>query len=392
MSSNVTPHGGHLVDRFVTDSQASFPTSHIERVILDDIGESDLVQIATGAFSPLTGFMGEEDYRSVVLNMRLANGIIWPLPVTLPISREQAKRIAVGDAVLLVDRESIPRAWMEVTSIFQTDLQSDVYAIYLTQDTGHPGVRRTFERGPIFLGGPIHVFSTANPPHDFTQYIHTPKAARDFFQHRGWKTVVGFQTRNPIHRAHEYLQKCALEISDGLFIHPLVGPTKADDIPADLRMRAYEIVISHYYPINRVALGVFTAAMRYAGPREAILHALVRKNYGCTHFIVGRDHAGVGSYYGTYDAQKIFAKFSADEIGITPLFFDHAFYCKACGGMATEKTCPHDEHTRLFLSGTKVRAMLQAGVEPPVEFTRPETARILMEYYTRGNFSKAAEK
>ncbi|MCY0894196.1 MAG: sulfate adenylyltransferase [Acidibacillus sp.] len=386
----LSPHGGVLVHRRIGPYTDESYSNNLQRVIIDDVAISDLEQIGMGAFSPLVGFMDEMDYHSVVTQMRLANGIVWPLPIALPISADQAQLITLGETVLLIDEHGTPHATMVVTSKYQVNLNHVVNHLYQTNDSAHPGVMRTLERGSVHLGGPVSVFTTTTQDH-YASYLRTPQETRQLFEKKGWKTIVGFQTRNPIHRAHEYIQKCALETMDGLFIHPLVGPTKADDVPAPLRMRAYETVIEHYYPTNRVALGIFTAAMRYAGPREAILHALVRKNFGCTHFIVGRDHAGVGNYYGTYDAQKIFSLFTPEEIGISPMFFDHAFYCKECGGMATEKTCPHDEKAHVFLSGTKVRTMLKAGIVPPEEFTRRETARVLMEFYEEAVLPIASE-
>ncbi|MCI0184831.1 sulfate adenylyltransferase [Sulfoacidibacillus ferrooxidans] len=383
----LSPHGGVLVHRRIGPYTDESCSNNLQRVIIDDVAISDLEQMGMGAFSPLVGFMDDMDYHSVVTQMRLANGIVWPLPIALPISADQAQLITLGETVLLIDEHGTPHATMVVTSKYQVNLNHVVNHLYQTNDFAHPGVMRTLERGSVHLGGPVSVFTTSTQDR-YASYLRTPQETRQLFEKKGWKTIVGFQTRNPIHRAHEYIQKCALETMDGLFIHPLVGPTKADDVPAPLRMRAYETVIEHYYPTNRVALGIFTAAMRYAGPREAILHALVRKNFGCTHFIVGRDHAGVGNYYGTYDAQKIFSLFTPEEIGISPMFFDHAFYCKECGGMATEKTCPHDEKAHVFLSGTKVRTMLTAGIVPPEECTRRETARVLMEFYEETSASK----
>jgi sulfate adenylyltransferase len=340
---------------------------------------SDLEMIAVGAFSPLTGFMTSADYISVVEYMHLAGGLPWSLPVTLSVSTEDAKAYE-GKQVTLADEEGNLLALMDVEEAFEYDKQEEARKAYRTDEEAHPGVAAVYAQGDMLIGGPIRLFQRQQHS-EFLQHRRDPKETRAAFEERGWKTIVGFQTRNPVHRAHEYIQKVAMETVDALLLHPLVGATKDDDIPAPVRMACYEALLKGYYPDNRVLLSVFPAAMRYAGPREAIFHAIVRKNYGCSHFIVGRDHAGVGSYYGTYDAQKIFGEFAPDELGITPMFFENSFFCLTCGSMATAKTCPHPEDDRVSLSGTRVREMLAEGQMPPPEFSRPEVAHILMDAY-----------
>jgi ATP sulfurylase len=346
------------------------------------MGLSDLELVATGALSPLTGFMGRADYERCVAEMRLTSGVVFPVPVTLAVDQDVADRIAEGQEVTLCEGERV-LAVMEVTEKYpypREVKEREAQEVYRTTEEAHPGVARLYRRGDVLLGGDVWLVDWPDAVRtEFPELRHTPAQTRRMFVRRGWRSVVGFQTRNPIHRAHEYLQKTALEIVDGLFVHPLVGETKKDDIPADVRIESYEAILRDYYPAERVLLGVFPAAMRYAGPREAIFHALARKNYGCTHFIVGRDHAGVGDYYGTYDAQNIFDQFSPQEIGIIPLKFEHAFYCRKCGGVVSGKTCPHGPEERIFLSGTQVREMLERGEMLPEEFTRPEVARVLLK-------------
>jgi len=372
----IAPHGGHLVNRIASEAeQAEFlaQADKLPRLQLDKRAESDLVMIAIGGFSPLQGFMEQHDYERVVDEMRLASGLPWSLPVTLPVSSEQAESLHEGTWIRLDDQNGQFVGVLELTQKFRYSKAHEAENVYRTAEDKHPGVAVIYGQGEVNLAGPIWLLERQPHP-QFPKYQIDPAESRRQFAERGWKTVVGFQTRNPIHRAHEYIQKCALETVDGLFLHPLVGATKSDDIPADVRMRCYEIMMERYFPQNRVILAINPSAMRYAGPREAIFHALIRKNYGCTHFIVGRDHAGVGDYYGTYDAQLIFDEFEPAELGITPMKFEHAFYCKRTEQMATAKTSPSAPEERIHLSGTKVRAMLRQGELPPPQFSRPEVA------------------
>ncbi|OCQ97320.1 sulfate adenylyltransferase [Nostoc sp. MBR 210] len=372
----IAPHGGELVNRIATPEQKEEFLSKAEflpRVQLDERAVSDLEMIAIGAFSPLTGFMNQSDYDRVVTEMRLANGLVWSIPITLSVTEEVADPLKEGDYIRLDNPQGEYIGVLQLTQKYHYDKTREAVNVYRTDDAKHPGVQVVYNQGSINLAGDIWLLQRDPHPY-FPSYQIDPAASRQLFKEKGWKTIVGFQTRNPIHRAHEYIQKCALETVDGLFLHPLVGATKEDDIQADVRMRCYEILLEHYYPLDRVILAINPAAMRYAGPREAIFHALVRKNYGCTHFIVGRDHAGVGDYYGTYDAQYIFDEFEPSEIGIVPMKFEHAFYCTRTKQMATTKTSPSRPEERIHLSGTKVREMLRRGELPPPEFSRPEVA------------------
>jgi sulfate adenylyltransferase len=378
----IQPHGGALVNREVKGrerDQLMRALSGLPRLQLNARQISELLLIATGAYSPLEGFMGEADYREVVSSMRLANGLAWPMPITLAVSSDDAARLQIKKDVALY-QDHLLLGVLHLEQKYTYDKAREAELVFRTTDLAHPGVQALYNQGDWLLGGRI---SLVNRPDDlsFPEYRKDPGETRQLFIDRGWRRVVAFQTRNPVHRAHEYIQKCAMEIADGLLLHPLVGETKSDDVPADVRMRSYEKILAHYYPISRTVLAVMPAAMRYAGPREAVFHALIRKNYGCSHFIVGRDHAGVGNYYGTYDAHYIFDEFEPHELGITPLFFDHTFYCKTCGAMASSKTCPHEQSQHVTLSGTKVRELLSAGQLPPVEFSRPEVAQVLIEAY-----------
>jgi sulfate adenylyltransferase len=372
--SLITPLGSKLINRVKNLDPKDFV--HLPTLELSDRNYADLELIATGVYSPLTGFVGSKDHASIVENLRLANGLPWSIPITLGVSSKAAKNFT---GKVLLSYRNAPVGLLEVSEQYTPDKQKEAFEVYRTTDEKHPGVAALLEQGEVNLAGDITLFEVSRG--DYPEHHYTPLETREQFAKKGWKTVVAFQTRNPIHRAHEYLHKVALETIDGLFLNPLVGSTKSDDVPASTRVKAYEVLLESYYPASRVLFGVYPAAMRYAGPREAILHAISRRNYGCTHFIVGRDHAGVGTYYGTYDAQEIFNTYSKEELGIEIIKFEHTFYCRTCGSLVSSRTCPHDSSHHLILSGTKVREKLTAGEELPVEFTRKEVAEVLRAAY-----------
>jgi len=389
MRGLIPPHGGALSERLVTGPKADAlkkEAAGLKKIRLSAKQSCDLEMIGVGAFSPLKGFMGSRDFASVCKDMKLSSGDIWPIPILLSVNKAEAPR--VGERVALWAKapstgQEVLQAVMTVEEVYPHDKALEIPKVFRTEDAAHPGVAQVQAEGDTCLAGPVEVVEMCidpKGPEAFMDHRKTPAQVRKMFEERKWRTIAAFQTRNPIHRAHEYLCKCAQEICDGLLIHPLVGETKEGDIPASVRMRCYKVLIDNYFVPERTLLTVMPAAMRYAGPREAILHAIVRKNYGCTHFIVGRDHAGVGTYYGTYEAQEIFEEVDMNNLKIQPLKFEHAAFSKRAQGMVSPKTFPKIEGDQVFLSGTKVRDMLAAGERPPGEFSRPEVADVLIEW------------
>ena len=353
----------------------------LPKVRLNSREASDLIMLAMGAFSPLKGFMYEADYHSVIERMRLGNGLLWPIPVTLSTTKEEADKIKEGGRIALLNSDGGEIiASMLVEEKYVYDKSVEARQVFGTDDDRHPGVNKIYEQGDVYLGGRMKVFSEGDYPGRFPEFAR-PEETRAIFAEKGWATIAAFQTRNPMHRSHEYLTKIALEVCDGLLIHPIVGRLKAGDIPAEVRMKCYETLIENYYPRDRVVLKVYPMEMRYAGPREAILHAIIRQNFGCSHLIVGRDHAGVGDYYGPFDAQRIFDELNPGDLHIRPLKLDVTFWCNKCNSMASPKTCPHPDDDHLLVSGTKLREMLVSGERPPEEFSRKEVIDILTKYY-----------
>jgi sulfate adenylyltransferase len=389
MSKLVLPHGGRLNQLLMEGKECTEEMVRAKTmpcVRLSSRETSDLIMMAIGAFSPLIGFMGEDDYRNVVQDMRLADRTLWPIPITLSVTSEEADSIRIGSEISLIDDESNElMGSMKIEEKFMYDKKAEAKHVFKTEDEAHPGVAKLYNQQDILLSGPVKAFSEGPYPKLYGDHYGRPAITRAIFEDKGWITIAAFQTRNPIHRSHEYCTKIALEVCDGILIHPLVGKLKADDIPADIRMKCYEVLLKNYYPEDRVVLKVYPMEMRYAGPREAILHAIFRQNYGCSHLIVGRDHAGVGSYYGPFDAQTIFDDIDDEDLHLKPLKIDWTFWCYKCDGMASMKTCPHPKEDRVLISGTKLREMLANGQMPPKEFSRPEVIQILMNYYSKLN-------
>ncbi len=385
MSTLVPPHGGKLLPLLLEGDAKKAElekAGNLPQIRISSRETSDLIMMAMGAFSPLTGFMGRDDYNRVIHEMRMVDGTLWPIPITLAVSKEQADSIPPNSEITLIDDETGElMATMKVLEAFSYDKKLEAQNVFRTTEVEHPGVAKIYAQGDTYLAGPVKVVSEGPYPELYGEHYGRPAETRQIFSDLGWQTVAAFQTRNPIHRSHEYCTKIALEITDGVFIHPLVGKLKAGDIPADVRMKCYEVLLDNYYPRDRVVMKVYPMEMRYGGPREAVLHAIFRQNYGCSHLIIGRDHAGVGSYYGPFDAQKIFEEIDDQELHIVPLNIDWTFWCHKCDGMASMKTCPHGKEDRVLISGTKVREMLANGELPPKEFSRPEVAKILMDYY-----------
>jgi sulfate adenylyltransferase len=354
----------------------------LQKIPLDSRTVSDVFMLAMGAYTPLDGFMGREDWRGSCLDMKLTSGVFWPIPITLSVNKDAADRIHAEEEVTLVDAETAEiLAVMEVREKYSIDKQIEAQHVYRTADAKHPGVAKVLHQGDVNLAGPVMVLSEGGYPAKYPDLYIRPAQSRAMFLERGWSTVAAFQTRNPMHRSHEHLVKIAVEVSDGVFIHQVLGKLKRGDIPADVRTRAIQAMIDNYFRPGTVIQAGYPIEMRYAGPREALLHALIRQNFGCSHLVVGRDHAGVGDYYGPYDSQHIFEQLWPGALHTRPLKIDVTFYCRKCYGMATAKTCPHDPQHHISISGTEQREMLSSNADIPPEFSRPEVVTILKEYY-----------
>lgn len=381
----VAPHGGKLTPVLApveqrAELEAKAKTLPVIRMSSRET--SDCLMIGMGAFSPLTGFMNQADYEAVVNTKHLANGLAWPIPITLSVTKEQAAELAIGQEVALVDDETdIYIGIVTVEDKFEYDKEKECKEVFFTNDPEHAGVQKVMSQGEVNIGGALVTFSEMGYDEKYAGYYAHPAETRALFESKGWSTVCAFQTRNPLHRSHEFLCKIGNEVCDGLFLHPIVGKLKAGDIPAEVRFECYQAHLEHYFNPNTAAFKVYPMEMRYAGPSEAILHSIFRQNFGCSHILIGRDHAGVGSYYTPYQAQEIFDMFKPGELLCQPIKVTSAYYCTKCMGMATEKSCPHGPEDRISISGTKVRAMFAAGELPPLEFGRKEVLEILTRYY-----------
>jgi sulfate adenylyltransferase len=382
----VNPHGGGTLKPLLLEGAAlneeKKRAESLPKLPVSSREKGDLIMLGIGGFTPLDGFMTRADWKGVCESMKMANGLFWPIPITLSIAEALASSINPGADVALTDPDNgTMLATMTVTEKYRIDKAHECATVFGTTDVGHPGVRMVMEQGEVNLAGPLKVLSQGGFAEKYGALFLTPAQTRAAFEANGWSTVAAFQTRNPMHRSHEYLAKIAIETCDGVLIHSLLGNLKAGDIPAEVRTRAIAVLIEKYFVKNTVVLAGYPLDMRYAGPREALLHALFRQNYGCSHQIVGRDHAGVGDYYGPFDAHHIFDAIPKDALETRPLKIDWTFWCYACGGMASERTCPHRAEERLLLSGTKLRKMLSEDAPVPAEFSRPEVLDILREYY-----------
>jgi len=386
MSDLVPPHGGGslrpLLGSLASRGETLRRAERLKKVPMTSREISDLFMLGMGAYTPLAGFMGHDDWRASVTDMRLADGTFWPIPITLSLARSIADGLAVGEEVALADAETGEiLGQMVVREKYTIDRDFECRHVFRTTDSKHPGVEKVMRQGEVNIGGPVVVISEGEYPAKYKELYLRPEETRAEFERRGWKQVAAFQTRNPMHRSHEHLAKIAAEVTDGVFIHQVLGKLKAGDIPAEVRTRAIQAMIDNYFKPNIAIQAGYPIEMRYAGPREALIHALIRQNFGCSHLVVGRDHAGVGSYYGPLDAQHVFDELWEGALLCKPLKIDVTFYCYKCAGMATGKTCPHDHKHHLSVSGTRQREMLSKGEEVPAEFSRPEVVAILREYY-----------
>ena len=386
MSKLVNPHGGGSLKTLLLQGAALTEekkrAQNLPKVKVSSRESGDIIMLGIGGFTPLDGFMTKADWQGECDGMKMANGLFWPVPITLSTDKATADGIKTGSEVSLVDGETGEiMATMKVTEKYTIDKAHECMQVYKTTDLAHPGVKMVMEQGDVNFSGPIKVLTTGTFKQEYGDQFLTPAETRAKFEKLGWSKIAAFQTRNPMHRSHEYLAKIAIETMDGVLIHSLLGALKPGDIPAEVRSEAISVLVENYFAPNTVIQAGYPLDMRYAGPREALLHALFRQNYGCSHLIVGRDHAGVGDYYGPFDAQKIFDEIPKDALETKNMNIDWTFWCKKCGGMASQRTCPHTKEDRILLSGTKVRAMLSEGQNLPVEFSRPEVAKVLQKYY-----------